>query len=362
MRGSGKQAIPGNLLTKRFETHQQAAYDWGIIVLTIKQNFMETIRGGSPDRFVNQYEYVELFMDPIVTECGGFAEPGTTKTNDWGYTVSWREGEPGPFPLHDEKHLLLKDVTRWKEVLKRPDPTAYSDEMWAPIVAQAAAVDRKEKFVSPWYITGLFEKLHMMMGVENALISFHTEPEAMRELIDFLADWEIDAAKEEIRRYHPNALYHHDDWGSQDRLMLSPAMFEEFFLEPYKRVYGFWKANGAEVIIHHSDSYAAELVPFMIEMGVDVFQGATSENNIPALLRKYGGQISIHGGLDNGKFDKPDWSVDAIRAELKKLFEVTNGGKYLIPGFTMGGPGSTFPGAYEAASAEIDAFSKIYFS
>ncbi len=41
---------------------------------------------------------------------------------------------------------------------------------------------------------------------------------------------------------------------------------------------------------------------------------------------------------------------------------MTNGGKYLIPGFTMGGPGSTFPGAYEAASAEIDAFSKIYFS
>lgn len=330
-------------------------------MLTIRQNFLETIRGGKPDRFVDQYEYVELIFDPIITECSGFANPGETKTNDWGFTVSWREGEPGPFPVQDAAHLLLKDVTQWKEVLKRPDPAAYPDEMWAPAIAQANAVDRKEKFVSPWFVTGLFERLHMMMGIEATLVNFYAEPEAMHELINFLADWEIDAAKEEIRRYRPDAIYHHDDWGSQTRLMLSPATFEEFFLEPYKRIYGFWKSNGAQVAIHHSDSYAAELVPFMIEMGVDVFQGATSENNIPAILSKYGGQISIHAGLDNGKFDKPDWSAEAIRAELKKLFEATNGGKYLIPGFTMGGPGTTYPGAYEAASAEIAAFSKIYF-
>jgi hypothetical protein len=62
--------------------------------------------------------------------------------------------------------------------------------------------------------------------------------------------------------------------------MLSPAMFEEFFLEPYKRVYGFWKANGAEVIIHHSDSYAAELVPFMIEMGVETYFKAPRRRTI----------------------------------------------------------------------------------
>ena len=28
-------------------------------MLTIRENFMETIRGGHPDRFVKQYEYQE---------------------------------------------------------------------------------------------------------------------------------------------------------------------------------------------------------------------------------------------------------------------------------------------------------------
>ena len=30
---------------------------------------------------------------------------------------------------------------------------------------------------------------------------------------------------------------------------------------------------GVDVIVHHSDSYAATLVPYMIEMGIDVWQG-----------------------------------------------------------------------------------------
>ena len=85
-------------------------------------------------------------------------------------------------------------------------------------------------------------------------------------------------------------------------------MFDEFLLPAYKKIYGYWKAHGVEVIIHHSDSYAADLVPEMIEMGIDVFQGAVGTNNIPELIRKYGGQITIMGGLDNGIYDRADWT------------------------------------------------------
>lgn len=29
-------------------------------MLTIKENLLETIRGGNPDRFVNQYEFLHI--------------------------------------------------------------------------------------------------------------------------------------------------------------------------------------------------------------------------------------------------------------------------------------------------------------
>ena len=128
----------------------------------------------------------------------------------------------------------------------------------------------------PKVFCGIFEKLHYLMGMEDAMINFYEEPEAMHELIDYLADWEITLAEETIKYVHPDCLFHHDDWGSQTSLFISKEMFDEFLLPAYKKIYGYWKANGVEVIVHHSDSYAADLVPEMIEMGVDVFQGAVS--------------------------------------------------------------------------------------
>ena len=329
-------------------------------MLTIRDNFMETIRGGHPDRFVNQYEYMDLVLDPIMADCGGFCDYGKDRVNGWGVTVRWQEGTPGPFPLCEGSHKLITDITQWREQLKTPDPNRYSAEDWKAAEAQAAAVDRKEKFVAPFFVTGIFEKLHYFMGMEDTMINFYEEPEAMHDLIDHLADWEIECAKVELAHYHPDALFHHDDWGSQKSTFISPDMFEEFILPAYQKIYGFWKKNGVDVIIHHSDSYAATLVPHMIEMGVDVWQGAVQENNIPELLKKYAGKITIQGGLDNGKYDKADWSKEAIHNGLKNLFE-TAGTKHLIPSLTMGGPGSTFDGVYDFVSDEIRAFSKIYF-
>ena len=46
--------------------------------------------------------------------------------------------------------------------------------------------------------------------------------------------------------------------------------------------------------------------------------------------------------------------------DLDKFFKGC-GTKYIIPCFTMGGPGSTFPGAYDCATELIDEFSEQYF-
>jgi len=329
-------------------------------MLTIRQNFLETIRGGAPDRFVNQYEYMKLVGNPIVRGRAGACPRGGTVVNDWGVTSSWPAHVVTPFPLHTPEFIKLKDVTKWKEVLTIPEPRSY-DDLWTEDHVKAMdAVDRNEVFAAAMVAPGIFERMHSLMGMVDCLANFHEEPEAMLELINRLADWEIEAAKIIVERQHPDAIFHHDDWGTQTRSFLSPADFEKFLFPAYKRVYGFWKQNGVEIIVHHSDSYAANLVPYMIEMGIDVFQGAVSENDIPGLIRNYGGRITFHGGLDNGKHDKEDWSVEALRRDLRALVEKA-GTKYLIPGLTMGGPESIYPGVYDALTAEIDALSKECF-
>lgn len=328
-------------------------------MLSIRENFLETIRGGKPDRFVKQFEYMESVRDPISRYCGDSCERGKTRVNGWGATIMWREDMPGPFPMHDDAHIVLHDITKWKETVKKPDLSRFTEEDWRPVRKQASQVDREQRFLTTGD-SGILEKVIMMMGMVNGLSSFLEEPEAMYDFVDFIADFEIETAKERLRHFQPDLLFHHDDWGSQTSLFLSPATFREIILPAYKKVYGFWRDNGVEIIVHHSDSYAVELVPCMIELGVDVFQGGVSENNIPALVKQYGGQISFHAGLDNGKFDLPNWSREAMYNELDRVIRAC-GGKYLIPGLTQGGVGSAYPGVYEACDSIIDELSALYF-
>ena len=221
-------------------------------------------------------------------------------------------------------------------------------------------IDRSQTFAAAFLAPGIFEQMHHLMGMEDALINYYEEPEAMQDLINYITDYKIRNAEQIIKHLKPNAVFHHDDWGSHISSFLSPEMFREFFLEPYQRFYGFLKANGVELIIHHNDAYIANLVPTMIDMGIDIWQGATDTNDIPTLLQNYGGKLTIMGGLNNGKIDKPDWTPEDAAAEVERMCRAC-GTKHFIPCLTAGLPGSTFPGVYECVSENIDRMSKILF-
>lgn len=325
-------------------------------MLTKKQNFLETIRGGNPDRFVNQYEYLNLILE-VPT---GFAPvKGTNFKDGWGVSWSWPEDQIGGFPLHDDEHKVLKDILKWKEVVKAPAINT-SDADWAAAIAHANSIDTNEEYRTVMFGPGIFEMTHMLMGMEDALMGLYEEPEAMHELIDYFTQYELDFAKVLIDRLHPTALFHHDDWGSQINSFVSPDMFEEFFLPAYKKIYGFYKANGVEIIVHHSDSYAANLIPHMIEMGMDVWQGVMRTNNIPEVIKKYGGKLSFMGALHSGEIDFPTWTPENCAKHVEDACK-SFGKHYFIPCLTSGLPMSNFPGVYETVTKEIDRMSKELF-
>jgi hypothetical protein len=320
-------------------------------MLTKKQNLLETIRGGAPDRFVNQYEALEFIFATPYTKAGSFPMPGEERVNQWGVTIRWQEGTPGPFPVHDMAHIVLKDVTEWKSQVKFPS-LEFRQAQWDECKNEVAKIDRTEKFAAALLAPGVFDQLHYLMGMEECLLSFYTEPEALKELINALTEWELEYARLICDHLAPDAVFHHDDWGSHRSTFLSPEMFREFIRPAYQKIYGYFKSRGCELVFHHSDSYAETLVPDMIDMGIDVWQGCVDTNDIPELIKKYGGKISFMGGINNGKADVPDWSPHLV-AELVEQACRACGTKYFIPCLTAGGPGSSYPGVYEAVSKEI---------
>ncbi len=328
-------------------------------MLTVKQNLKEVMTGGNPDRFVNQYEFMSMIMDPIMAQSPRATYGGPPVVNAWGVTNQWPEGTPGGFPVHTPDKIVIKDITRWRDYVHAPQ-TKFPDSAWEPFYAMVEKVDRENAYVTNMVAPGLFEQTHHLSEIQNALINFYEEPEAVHDLISYLRDYELSLAEEICSHTHPDAIFHHDDWGSQRSTFLSPAMFDDFYLDAYKQVYGYYKAHGVELIVHHSDSYAATLVPEMIEMGIDIWQGVMTSNNIPELIKTYGGKISFMGGIDSAAIDFPGWTREKVREEVRKACDEC-GKLYFIPGASQGLAMSTFPGVYEATTEEIAAYSKEVF-
>lgn len=327
-------------------------------MLTPRENMMETIKGGKPDRFVKQYEAVSYVPEPY-SAASPKIKRGGYGVNQWGVTRYFSENAPAPIPVHNDGLTVCKDITRWHEAVKAP-AIAEDYESWRPFIEMAEKIDRKNFFVATSFYPGIFENLHFLMGMEDTFVNFYEEPEHMHGLIDYIADWELYYAELLCKYIKPDLVMHSDDLGSSNSSFFSPKIFNEFFVPSYKRIFGCLKNRGVEVIMHHSDSYAANLVPGMIEMGVDIWQGTMSTNNIPGLIKKHGGQIAFMGGIDNREVDRPDWTAELIMKATEKACR-ENGKEYYIPATLMAMPGCLYPGVYEAVSDAIDIMSRQMF-
>ena len=63
-------------------------------MLTARQNMAEVIRGGTPDRYVNQYEAIQLLFHPFMMR-SPLLKPGDMNVvNAWGVTNSFPFGTP----------------------------------------------------------------------------------------------------------------------------------------------------------------------------------------------------------------------------------------------------------------------------
>jgi hypothetical protein len=328
-------------------------------MLTPKENMRETIRGGNPDRFVNQYEAIHLLFNPFFFKSPAPAPGGGNVVNAWGVTNSWPAGTPGQFPVHTPDKIVIKEIERWKDFVHAPS-LDFSQEDWDLSKAQYDAIDGNLTYKACFVAPGLFEQTHHLSEITNALVYYITNPKEMHELIKYLADWELQLAEKICDKLRPDCIFHHDDWGSEISSFLRPEMFAEFFVEPYKQVYSYYHNHGVELVIHHSDSYAANLVPYMIEMGIDVWQGCMASNNVPELVKKYGGKISFMGGIDNKFVDFDGWTQEDCRKAARSVIDAC-GNKYFIPCITQGGPGSVYKGTYAALWEEIDKYSEEKF-
>ncbi|MBE6465052.1 MAG: uroporphyrinogen decarboxylase [Eggerthellaceae bacterium] len=331
-------------------------------MLTAKENLRQSILpDGKPDRFSNNYEGMYLMMHPWIMHSGALLMPGDYgKVNAWGVTMDFPEYVPGAFPVHKPETIVCKDIETWFDYVKAPS-LDFPEAEWEVFQQQYEEINATGKaYAAPIYVTGLFEMTHYLCAIDDALVYYLTEEESMKDMIKYLTEFELKVAEGICEHLHPEMLFHHDDWGTENNSFLRPEVFADFFVEPYKEVYGYYKDHGVEFIVHHNDSYSANLVPYMIEMGIDVWQGAMANNDTRGILEQYDHKLAIMGDIDNKFIDFDGWTPEDVkRVAYEHLDGFTPNG--YIPCITQGGPGSTFSGTYVELMKYIDQYNTEKF-
>ncbi len=364
--GSGEDVIPlhkQKTLT-RIERESGTVGHFERNPLSAKDNYRETIKHGKgrPDRFVDQYEYFTLVFDPVIMNSLGIMNPVVDgyMVDGWGITNYTPPGAAGSHPMHGPEYTVVKDITHWQDYVKAPT-VKQPEEMWQPAIQQMKDIKKEDdRFAAIFMAAGIFERTHELMGMQEALSAYYQNPEEMHEFVDFCTEWEIESMDEVYSHLEPELLFHHDDWGTALNSFLDPATHREFFEPAYKKVYNHFRELGGEVIVHHSDSYAANLIPIMIDIGVDTWQGCIEANNIPECIDKYGDKITFMGGIDEAILDDPSSTPEsAMKYAAERIDDC--GAISFIPCQTRGLGMTIIPERYGQVSQVIAEKSKEYF-
>lgn len=179
--------------------------------------------------------------------------------SEWGYT--WRTLDDGTMG-----QPTAPVIPTWDDVDRYDFPSVNADKRLAGLAGfkkRAAGYYRLPMLI----ITG-FTTYTFLRGFENAMLDFVEVPERAAHLLDRILAFEKElitlAAEAGMDGFHFG-----DDWGTQDGLIISPAMWRRIFKPRYRDQFAHARRLGLHVWFH-SCGNVASIVPDLHEIGVDV--------------------------------------------------------------------------------------------
>jgi uroporphyrinogen decarboxylase len=178
---------------------------------------------------------------------------------------------------------------------------------------------------------GLFEQSWRIRGFENALMDAAADPDFYGELLDRLTDLYL-AHVGQAAGVPADAIMFGDDWGDQRGVILGPERWRRFIKPRWAKIYEAVHAQ-SKIVISHCCGSVAEIMPDIIEIGLDVLESVQPEAggmNPYELKKRWGDKIAFWGCLGT-QSTIPFGSPREIRGEIERLCrEMGRGGGYIL--------------------------------
>jgi hypothetical protein len=171
------------------------------------------------------------------------------------------------------------------------------------------------------FLTGsglsLYERVHFVRGLEDTWADIHESPVDLGRFIDILVDMNLYAI-DQYARVGVDGYMFCDDWGLQERLMISPESWREIWKPRYARIYSAAHDAGMLTLLH-SCGHIVDILDDLIDAGLDVIQMDQQENmGLELLGERFGGRITFYCPVDIQN-TMVYGSLDEIRAYCEQM-------------------------------------------
>ena len=154
---------------------------------------------------------------------------------------------------------------------------------------------RQDKFLMSGCCPRPFEQLQFIRGTADLYMDLMDPPqellEFMKRMHDYYCRLMTKWAKTDV-----DALNMMDDWGSQNDLLISPALWEEFFMPMYRDYIQIAHSHGKKIFMH-SDGNILRIIPRLIDLGLDAVNSQLFCMGVENLA-PYRGKITFWGEID----------------------------------------------------------------
>jgi len=149
-------------------------------------------------------------------------------------------------------------------------------------------------------------RLADLRGFEEIMVDFAEEPPELQMLIDVvlahnLRQGRIKLAEIEAQGAQGSIITFGDDLGMQTGLAISPARWRRYIKPCYTRIYQPFRDAGYYVYMH-TDGHIVEIIPDVIDCGVQVVNPQIRANGLDNLARVCKGRVCVDLDLDRQLF------------------------------------------------------------
>ena len=188
---------------------------------------------------------------------------------------------------------------------KRPQVHDWAEADTVRFPRERLAIDEEQvrtfcagtdRFVMAGTCPRPFERLQLLRGSESLYLDLNRPPAGLLSFMERLHAFYVEEL-ELWARTDVDALVFMDDWGSQRSLLVAPELWRELFKPIYAEYVSIAHAHGKHIFMH-SDGWITEIIPDLVEIGLDALNSQVSCMGVEELGRRFAGEITFWGEPD----------------------------------------------------------------